>query len=180
MRSFLRSTKRSALADTSSRIASRSGWSGLAATTGAGAGAGTGVATVGAGAGATVGAATSLKVGGGKSGGSGRLIAADGVEPVVSPLSATSAADGGGTLAGSGIGTSASIAGWLWASAGVAADSPRISATAVPVKMRSKARLGMQQILEIPVRRTQHDPNSARPGKAALNPHPDAEVTLKF
>src|SRR2546421_1621933 len=91
----------------------------------------------------------SLKLGGGRSGGSGRLTA---VEPVVSVVGPpTSAAVGGGRFAGSGIGTSASIADWLWASAGPSCASPSTSAIAVPVKMRSKGRPCMEESLKIPV-----------------------------
>src|SRR5947209_6869468 len=166
-------------------MASRNGWSGWAATMGAGAGAGVGVATVeglASGAGAA-GAATSLKEGGGRSGGSGRLIAVEPVEPVVSSVGPPmSAALGGGRFAGSGMGTSASIADWLWAKEGFTGASPSTRAMAVPVKMRSKRRPCMEESLKIPVggRRTDSKPHAA--GEAASSPpneRSDSKVLTK-
>src|SRR5437763_9019925 len=122
----------------------------------------------------------SLKLGGGRSGGSGRLTA---VEPVVSVVAPpTSAAVGGGRFAGSGIGTSASIADWLWASAGLSCASPSTSVIAVPVKMRSKRRPCMEESLKIPVGGRKTDPKSHATGEAAFSPpneRTDSKVLTK-
>jgi hypothetical protein len=92
-----------------------------------------------------------LKVGGGRSGGSGRLIA---VEPVASASgAATSAAVGGGTFAGSGSGTAASIACWFgWLCADAVESGARLSASAmaVPVRKRSNTRPCMENSLKPP------------------------------